>query len=104
MPTLLLTSALVFLLIEMGALLLARRAPGFRTLACVLGSLLLLLLAGFFGFGFVATFEGPATAGRLIFQIVYAALGLGALAGAVGVGSGTFRQPSQAFCPTEKRA
>ena len=52
-----------------------------KLLVAILGSLLLLAIAAFCAFGFMATFE--PTANALAFRIGYAVIGLGCL---VGVG------------------
>jgi hypothetical protein len=57
-----------------------------RALSAILKSLVLLAVAGFCGFGYLATFEPTDRPGVFMaFRIGYAVIGIGSLAGIVAV-------------------
>ena len=63
----------------------SRKASALRTVARVIGAVLLLLLACFSGFGFLASYEYSAAAERLPWQVGYGLLGIVAIVAAVCV-------------------
>jgi len=69
-----------------------RSRPDLRASARGIGALLLLALAGFGSFGFLASYEVPTSAQRLPWQLGYAVLGITALGGASKLIVGSLRQ------------
>ena len=61
-------------------------APGMKIILAIIGSLLLLSIAAFCLFGFLATFEPTDTPGQFMaFRIAYGVIGIGCLAGIVAL-------------------
>ena len=63
-----------------------------RIVAAIIGSLILLPIAAFCVFGFMATFEPDESVEFMVFRIGYTVIGLGCLAGIIALIANCFRR------------